>query len=193
MIKLFRLGAFAALLVCSVAFSARADTPGNLQLKVDAAMHGARSFVITTLVPAQQYSSTLVFVAPNRSRVAVAIAANTTDTVTVGDTSYSSKNGTPFEKAAVSTEESARLKSIGSVKVGAIHADVMSGGVAYGAFDTTVPLGAAVKLTCTYSKKSFRLARCSNDDVTQTYNDYDNPNNVVETPANFVDAPKAVN
>jgi hypothetical protein len=188
--QIARRSAIAALLVCSAALPARADVAADLQQKIDAAMRNAKSFVVTTLYPAQAYSSTLVYVAPNRSRVAVAIAASTTDVVTVGDTSYSSKNGAPFEKAAVLPEESARLKSIGSVKVETVRADITTEGATYGAFETSVPLGSAVTLTCTYDKKSFRLARCANGEVTQTYKNYDDPNNTVETPTNFVDVPK---
>jgi hypothetical protein len=69
---------------------------------------------------------------------------------------------------------------------------VIVDGVSYGAFDTTVPLGAGVTLICTYDKKSFRLARCSNADVTQTYKGYDDPANSIEAPTNVVDAPKDV-
>jgi hypothetical protein len=178
----------AALLLGSVAAPARADVSADVQTKVDGAMQSAKSYVVTTSYPAQAYSATLVYVAPDRSRVAVAIAARTTDVITVGNTSYSSKNGTPFEKAPVLPDESARLKSIGRVKVGAIRPDITTGGVTYGAFETTVPLGAAVTLTCMYDKKSFRLARCVNNEVTQTYNHYDDPINVVEMPKNAIDA-----
>jgi len=180
----------AAMLAGAAAAPAQADTTADLQTKIDAAMTHAKSFVVTTLYPAQAYSSTLVYVAPDRSRVAVAIAANTTDVVTVGNTSYSSKNGAPFEKADVSAEAGQRLKSIGSTKVTALHADVALGGTRYGAFETTLPLGADVTLTCTYDKKSFRLARCANDDVTETYSNYDDPKNVVEIPSNIAATPK---
>jgi len=172
-----------------IAGPSRADASADVQTKVDGAMKSAKSYVVTTVYPAQAYSSTLVYVAPDRSRVAVAIAAHTTDVITVGNTSYSSKNGTPFEKAPVSSDESARLKSIGRVKVGALQADVTADGITYGAFETTIPLGSVVTVTCTYDKKSFRLARCVNDEVTQTYNHYDDPNNVVEMPKNAVEAP----
>jgi hypothetical protein len=180
----------AGLLLCSAAAPARADVSADIQSKVDGAMKNAKSFVVTTSYPAQAYSSTVVYVAPDRARFAVAVAVRTTDVITIGDTSYSSKNGAPFEKAPVSADESARFKSIGHVKVGAIRADVRADGLTYGAFETTVPLGAAVTLTCMYDKKSFRLARCANDEVTQTYNHYDDPGNVVEMPPNAVEAPK---
>jgi hypothetical protein len=176
-------------LLAAVAGPARADAPADVQTRIDAAMKSAHSFVIVTSYPAQSYSSTIVYVAPDRSRVAVAIDANTTDIVTVGATSYSSKNGAPFEKGPVTPDEAVRMKAIGSVKVGAIHPDVTIDGVSYGAFETTLPLGSVMTLTCAYDKHSFRLARCSNDDVTQTYAGYDDPKNVVEAPSSFVDAP----
>jgi hypothetical protein len=176
-------------LLGAVAAPARADMTSDVQLKVDAAMKSAKSFVVTTLYPAQAYSATLVHVAPDRSRVVVAVAATTTDIVTVGGTSYSSKNGAPFEKAALSADASARVHTFGDVKVGAIDADVTIDGVTYGAFETTFPLGADITLRCTYEKKSFRLVRCANGDVTQTYSGYNDPQNVVEPPTNVVDAP----
>lgn len=182
----------AAGLLLAAAGPARADaSTADVQTRIDAAMKSARSFVIMTSYPAQSYASTLVYVAPDRSRVAVAIDANTTDIVTVGGTSYSSKNGAPFEKGPVTADDAARMKAIGSVKVGAIHPDVTIDGVAYGAFETTLPLGSVMTLTCAYDKRSFRLARCSNADVTQTYAGYDDPKNAVEAPSTFVDAPPA--
>ena len=184
--------AIAALCWCSVAAAARADATAGVQTKIDGALKGAKSFVVRTQYPAQAYSSTLVYDAPGRSRLAVAIAANTTDVVTIGGTIYSSKNGAPFERAALSPDPNARVAPLGSVKVDAIRADVKIGGVAYGAFETTLPLGTAVTLTCAYDKKSFRLARCVNHDVTRTYESYDDSQNVVEAPANFVEAPKEI-
>jgi hypothetical protein len=180
----------AALLVCALAAPAWADAAADVQTKIDGALKSAKSFAVTTRYPAQEYSSTLVHVAPDRSRVVVAVSANTTDVVTIGNTSYSSKNGTPFERALVSAEAGAQLKSLVSVKVGAILADVTIAGKTYGAFDTTVPLGGPVRLTCTYDKKTFRLARCANDEVTQTYANYDDPDNVVDPPKDSVDAPR---
>jgi hypothetical protein len=171
---------------------ARAEDAAGVQSKVDAAMKSVKSFVVTTLYPAQAYSSTFVYVAPDRTRTAVAIAANTTDVVTVDGTSYSSKNGAPYEKAPLTPEQIARVRAAGSVKVTVLHPDVVVDGVTYGTFDTTVPLGAEVTLTCNYDKKSFRLARCSNADVTQTYKSYDDPKNTIDAPTNFVDAPKDV-
>ncbi len=155
----------------------------DVQSKIDGAMKSAKSYVVTTRYPAQSYSSTLVYVAPDRYRVAVAVAATTTDVITVGATSYSSKNGAPFEKAPVSPEETERIKLISVVKVAAAHADVTVDGVTYGAFDTAPPAGTSAGLTCTYDKKSYRLVRCANADWTQSFDDYDDPKNVVDVPA----------
>jgi hypothetical protein len=118
------------------------------------------------------------------------MAANTTDIVTVGARSFRSRNGAPFEKTSVAPPADGRLRAIGSVKVGALHADVTIAGITYGTFDTTVALGAPVTLRCTYDKRSFRLARCANDDVTQTYENYDDPQNTVTAPNDGVDASK---
>lgn len=181
--------ALVAALLASVGVPARADVAADVQKKIDAALKTSKSFVVTTRYPTQAYVSTLVVVAPDRARLAVAIAANTTDVVTVGATSYSSKNGAPFEKAAVSAEGGTPVAPSGSVKVGALRADVTIDGVSYGAFETTLPLGAPVTLTCAYDKKTFRLARCANKDVTRTYGGYDDPKNVVELPKNIAEAP----
>ena len=89
----------AALLLGSVAVAARADASADVQAKIDAAMAGTKSFVVVTAFPAQAYASTLVYVAPNRSRLTVAVAASTTDVIVVGETSYSSKNGASFRKS----------------------------------------------------------------------------------------------
>jgi hypothetical protein len=182
--------ALAAVAVCSSGAAARADATAGVQTKIDGALRSARSFVVLTQFPAQAYSATLVYVAPNRSRISVAVAATTTDTITLGSAVYSSKNGAPFEKSAAPAADPA-AGPLGSVKVGAIHADVTIDGVAYGAFDTTLPLGTLVTLTCAYDKRSFRLARCVNSDVTRTYGSYDDPQNVVEPPSGFVEASPA--
>jgi hypothetical protein len=175
--------------LCSVAAAARADATAGVQSKIDGALKSAKSFVVMTRYPAQSYASTLVYVAPNRSRLAVAIAASTTDVITIGSTTYSSKNGAPFERAPVPPDADAYTVPPGGVKVSALRADVTIGGVAYGAFETTLALGTRVTLTCAYDKKSFRLARCVDDDVTRTYGNYDDPQNVVEAPADFIEAP----
>jgi hypothetical protein len=180
----------AALLLGSVAAAARADASADVQAKIDGAMASAKSFVVVTSYPAQAYASTLVYVAPNRSRLAVAVAASTTDVIVVGDTSYSSKNGAPFDKAPLAPGSANRFTAAGSVKVGSLRPDVTAAGVTYGAFTTTLPLGADVTITCTYDKKTFRLARCENADVTRIYSAYDDPNNTVDVPANIVDTPQ---
>jgi hypothetical protein len=177
--------------VFSSAASARADTAATVQKKIDGALKSARSFSVTTLYPAQAYSATLVYVAPDRSRLAVAVAATTTDVISVGNAVYTSKNGAVFEKAAVVAGDGAAAAPLGSVNVGAIRADVAIDGVAYGAFETTLPLGTVVTLTCAYDNRSFRLARCVSSDVTRTYGSYDDPKNVVEPPAGFVEASPA--
>jgi hypothetical protein len=176
--------AMAVLLVGALALPADADAIADVQTHIDAAMKSAKSFVVTTLDPAQNYSSTVIHIAPDRSRIVVAVAATTTDLVAVGETEYSSKNGAPFEKATVTPQESARLKAIGTVKIAAVRPDVSVDGVTYGAFDAALPFGVATTLTCTYFKKSYRLVRCISDDVTQVYKAYDDPSNVVEVPTN---------
>jgi hypothetical protein len=181
----------AALLLCRLTPAALAETSAGVQSKVNAAMKNAKSFVVTTFDPGNAYSATLVYVAPDRSRLAVAVSASTTDVVTVGNTAYSSKNGATFEKADVSDAEKARSLPVGSMKVDAVRPDVTIAGVTYGAFDSTVPLGDPVTLTCAYDKRSFRLARCANNEVTRTYGAYDDPSNVVQTPPTFVDAPRS--
>ncbi len=174
----------ALVLMSAVGLPADADEIADVQARIDSAMKSAKSFVVRTVDPAQNYSSTIIHIAPNRSRIIVAVAATTTDLVAVGDTEYSSRNGAPFEKAPVTPEESARLRSIGTVKIAAVRPDVNVDGVTYGAFDTTAPLSAATTLMCTYFKKSYRLVRCVGDDVTQVYKSYDDPANVVDPPTN---------
>ena len=169
--------------------AAQADGMADLQARLDAALKGAKSFVVTTLYPAQAYSSTLMVVAPDRTRLAVAVSANTTDIVTIGQTEYSSKNGATFEKRPAAPSAGPPRQSPGSVKVMGMRPDVRVGSKTYGAFDASVPLGVQVTLTCTYDKKNYRLVRCANDEITQRYGKYDDPSNVVDAPKNAVDAP----
>ncbi len=178
---------------CALTFilsaAAQADSLVDLQAKLDGAFKGARSYVVTTSYPAQTYASTIVYVAPDRTRVAVAVSANTTEIVTIGKMTYRSRNGEPFERSATSADSGPRPPGVGRIKVTGLHADVRTGGVTYGAFETTVPLGKLLTLTCTYDKKNYRVMQCANAEVTQTYNDYDNPQNTVDAPSNAVDAP----
>jgi len=183
--------ALAAMLLAAAASPAPADESANVQSRIDAAMKSAKSFAVTTQYPAEAYSATLVHVAPDRSRVVVAIAATTTDVVTVGSASSSSKNGAAFQKVESPADASVRARLGGSLKVGALDPDVTVAGVTYGAFETTLPLGRAATLKCTYDKRSFRLVLCSNADVTQTYSAYDDPSNVVEPPTNLDQASPA--
>ncbi len=109
--------------------------------------------------------------------------------MTIGHTIYSSKNGAPFEKSAIAADAQPRDTPVGSVKVGELRPDVTLHGRTYGSFETTVELGKVLTLTCTYDKLRFRLIRCANDDVSQTYTNFDDPANSIEAPRDAIDAP----
>ncbi len=179
------------LLVCAGSSAAQADGMSDLQKKLDGALKSAKSFVISTRYPAQAYASSLTFVAPNRTRVSVAVAATTTDVITIGQTLYSSKNGAPFEKSPVGQPSGAPPPAVvGSVKVSALEPDITVEGVTYGAFDTIVSLDKPVTLACRYTKHDFRLVRCTNGEVSQSYTSYNDPANIIEAPPGAVDSPK---
>ncbi|MFN2461088.1 MAG: hypothetical protein ABR591_10435 [Candidatus Velthaea sp.] len=178
-----RLALAAALIVSTAAAPARADDKFDLQSKLTAALKAARSFVATTVVVANGVSTTTTYVAPDRTKTDVLLGQSTRQIITIGDVSYTSRDGAAFERGTVPTALVAQLKSLTEVSVSALAPDVAADGATYGAFKTIVGLAPqAVTLTCTYDKKTYRLAKCASSEVIQTFGNYDDPKNVVEAP-----------
>lgn len=175
--------ALTALSVVCAASPARADDRADVQHKVSAALKASKSFVATTLIPAAGASTISVFVAPDRVKTDVAYGTNATTVIVVGSDSYTSRNGGPFEKAEVPPNVLVQLKSLTEVNVLGIAPDVLESGARFGAFTTVVGGPMTVTLTCTYDKKTYRLAKCASDQIIQTFARYDDPKNVVEPPA----------
>ncbi|GAC1538522.1 MAG: hypothetical protein NVS2B17_12550 [Candidatus Velthaea sp.] len=177
-----RLALAAALVVCAAA-PARADDSSDVQSKVSAALKAAKSFVATTLFPAAGASTISVFVAPDRVKTDVAYGTNASTVILIGTEAYTSRNGAPYEKATVPANILAELTSLTVVNVTAVKPDIVEAGTALGAFTTVV--GApphTLTLTCTYDKKTYRLAKCASEQIIQTFANYDDPKNIVEPP-----------
>jgi hypothetical protein len=169
-----------------MAAAAAADDVSAVQAKVSAALKSAKSFVATTTVAADGLAQTTVYIQPDRIRTDIAVGGSTLERIAIGGFEYSSRNGAPFERTAITPESAAALKKITAVTVTKVLPDVTVDGTTYGAYETTLPGGAGsdpTHLTCTYEKKSARLVRCENATITETFSGYDDPKNVVDAPA----------
>lgn len=72
-----------------------------------------------------------------------------------------------------------------------LGADVSDGGVTYGSYDVSVPTASVpgapaaqpMMMSCTYDKSTFLTHECKNSFFTETFLDYNGPDNVVTLPA----------
>jgi hypothetical protein len=170
--------------------AACADDLALVRAKIASAMHGAKSFVVTTSA-STGFDVTLTFVAPDRFHSTLAYAGTTRDIVLIGTTAYVSTGGGPYEKQPAPPEVTSMQAQILDVPVDRLLPDIDAGGKTWGTFVTTS--SGPVKnqqLYCTYDKASYRLGGCTNRGFKMTFSRYDDPANVVNVPANVTAAPR---
>lgn len=174
--------ALAALLAAAPA-AARADDLATVRSKVGAAMSTAKSFVVTTTA-ATGFSVTMTFVAPDRYHSSLSYNGVARDVVLAGPVAYVS-DGTAYRKTDAPPEVIAAQAQLRNVPVDAVLPDATAGGKTLGRFATTsAGPEKDQRLTCTYDKKTYRIAGCSNEGFTLVFSRYDDPANVVAIPAN---------
>jgi len=177
-----RLAALGTFVLCATS-AARADASSDLQGEIEHALRAVKSFAATSVVPQAGTTIKLVFVAPNRLRTDVTDGTNSTSAITIGEVSYASKNGSPYQKFASAAEQRDLLESARAVTVTAIQPDIVANSITYGAYETIVGEGAsAFTLACTYDKKTYLPAVCTGSRVVQTFSDYNSPKNIIELP-----------
>ncbi len=169
-------------LLIGTARPAAADDLATLNAKVGAAMHAAKSFVLTTT--AGGFNGTMTFVAPDRYRTALAYNGTSYDVIVIGKDGYVSANGSAFRKVDAPPEFLQTQVQLREVPVDAVLPDTTVNGTTYGQFSTT-SAGPQhdQRLTCSYDKRTYRIARCANDALTIGFTKYDDPANAVAPPA----------
>ena len=173
-------------LLAAAPVAARADDAATLRSKVGAAMQAAKSFVVTTAA-ATGFSVTMTYAAPDRYHSTLAYAGANRDVVLVGPVAYISSDGQTYRKTEAPPEVIAAQGQLRDVPVDQVLPDKTIGAKTWGQFATTSagPLKDQ-HLTCTYDKKTYRIAECSNEGLTLTFSRYDDPANVVTIPVNVV-------
>jgi hypothetical protein len=175
--------ALVALLLAS-AVPARADDLATVRAKVQTAMQSTKSFVVTTTAMTG-FSVTMTFVAPDRYHSVLSYSGTTRDVVLVGPIAYVSSDGQVYRKVDAPPEVIAAEAQLRSVPVDQVLPDKTAGGKTYGAFATTSAGPQKDQhLTCSYDKKTYRVAECSNEGLALTFSRYDDPANTVVIPAN---------
>lgn len=167
--------------LAGTALPARADDLATVGAKVGTAMHAAKSFVLTTTTGG--FNGAMTFVAPDRYRTSLAYNGTTYEVVVIGKDGYVSANGSPFRKVDAPPEFLQTQVQLRDVPVDAVLPDTTVNGTVYGQFATT-SAGPQhdQRLTCTYDKKTFRIARCANESLTIGFGKYDDPANAVTVP-----------
>jgi hypothetical protein len=167
--------------LAGAASPAAADDLAAVNAKVGTAMHAAKSFVLTTTTGS--FNGAMTFVAPDRYRTSLAYNGTTYEVVVIGKEGYVSANGSPYRKADAPPEFLQTQVQLRDVPVDAVLPDTTVNGTVYGQFATT-SAGPQhdQRLTCTYDKKTYRIARCANESLTIAFTKYDDPANAVAVP-----------
>ena len=167
--------------------AARADELSTVRVKVSAAMHAAKSFVVTTTA-ATGFSVTMTFAAPDRYHSTLAYNGQSRDVVLIGPVAYVS-DGAAYRKTDAPPEVVAAQTQLRDVPVDQVLPDQTAAGRNWGQFATTSAGPQKDQhLTCTYDKKTYRINDCSNEGLTLTFSRYDDPTNIVSVPANLAPA-----
>ncbi len=167
--------------LAGMALPAAADDLATVNAKVGTAMHAAKSFVLTTTTGG--FSGAMTYVAPDRYRTSLAYNGTTYEVVVIGKEGYVSANGSAYRKVDAPPEFLQTQVQLRDVPVDAMLPDTTVGGTVYGQFATT-SAGPQhdQRLTCTYDKKTYRIARCANESLTIGFSKYDDPANAVAVP-----------
>jgi hypothetical protein len=165
---------------------ARADDLATVRTKVAAAMHAAKSFVVTTTATTG-FSVTMTFVAPDRYHSTLAYNGVNPDVVMVGPVAYvSADGGQPYRKTDAPPEVLAAQAHLLDIPVDQVLPDKTAGGKTWGQFATTsAGPQKTQRLNCTYDKKTYRINDCSNEGLMLAFSRYDDPANAVTIPTNL--------
>jgi hypothetical protein len=171
-------------LLLGTAVPARADDLATVRTKVQTAMQSAKSFVVATTA-STGFTVTMTFVAPDRYHSVLNYSGTSRDVVLVGPIAYVSSDGQSYRRVDAPAEVVAAQAQLRNVPVDEVLPDKVAGGKTYGAFATTSAGPQKDQhLTCSYDKKTYRLAECSNEGLSLTFSRYDDPANTVVVPAN---------
>jgi len=164
--------------------AARADDLASLRVKVQNAMHAAKSFVVTTTA-STGFNVTMTFAAPDRYHSTLAYNGQNRDVVLVGPVAYVS-DGAAYRKVDAPPEVVAAQGQLRDVPVDQVLPDKTASGRTWGQFATTSAGPQKDQhLVCTYDKKTYRINDCSNEGLTLIFSRYDDPANIVTIPGNL--------
>ena len=163
--------------------AAAADDVTAVRTKVRAAMGAAKSFVADAKLTSG-YALQTTFVAPDRFHSTVQFNGRSTEVYLIGSQGYIGAPDGSFRAVTAPPDFVATQRQLVDVPVDAVLADQTAGGVTYGRF-TSTSAGPQhdQRVTCSYDKKTYRLAHCENASFSVGFSHYDDPANVVVAPA----------
>jgi hypothetical protein len=179
-----------ALLAAVAASSARANDAADLQARVRAALHDAKSFTLT-LEPgmaAVEGAGTIdyVVVEPGRYHQIFKPSSGTVvDTIVIDATIYDRLGAGAFHSAPFAKErQTPFLGPLFDVRIVSRGPDVIEDGRTRGTYVATDPLAgdATATVTCSYDKSSARPVACHGAQTRESYARYDDPTLAVDVP-----------
>lgn len=178
--------ALLALLAADTVAARADDAAAALHGKITAAMSSAKSFVTTTSA-STGFTVTMTFAAPDRYHSSLSYIGTTRDVVIIGPAVYVSNGGQPYRQVEAPPDVISAPAQLREVPVDRVLPDMIESGVRWGRFETTSSGPQKDQhLVCTYDKRTYRLAQCSNEGFKIVFSRYDDPQNVVTMPSNLV-------
>lgn len=167
---------------------------GDLQKKMAAAAKNIKSFRFQLSSPMGMTSASTVIVHPMLMHMQIAGGPIVMEMYVAEGYMYRRIGSGAWQKQAIPSMASLPTDAIKRLAEGTsmtLGADVSDGGVTYGSYDVSVPTASVpgapaaqpMMMSCTYDKSTFLTHECKNSFFTETFLDYNGPDNVVTLPA----------
>jgi hypothetical protein len=165
----------------------------DLQKKMAAAAKRIRSFRFQLSSPIGMTSSSTVIVKPMLMHMQMASGPVVMEVYIAHGNLYQRVGVGEWQMQPLPLTASLPTDAIKKITEGTsmtVGADVSEDGVTYGSFDVSMPTASVpgappatpLTMSCTYDKKTFLTHSCKNSFITETFLDYNDPNNVVTLP-----------
>jgi hypothetical protein len=179
-----------------------ASAPSPEAAKIAAAMSKVTSFRVQLSSTGGFGGTITVMVPQKRTKAVVAMGTTVNEMVMADGHTYSRINGgewrpTEAPGGGAGFADSV-LKAMGDPSKFRVLPDRMENGTAVGVYEVTVPLSAVMPagmtvppLTCTYDKVTYLPRVCTIQSMTQTFEGWNDPANVIDVPVVASPAPAA--
>jgi hypothetical protein len=171
--------------------TARADDGGALRAGVLGALAATTSFAVDISNPQGITGSAIVLTQLRRTKVQGSAGPHTLALYTAGGEVYQQIDGAPWQRRKLPGGSSLLIAPLAGAPTFVPQPDVRDpSGMTFGAFRavTSLPIPGVgtipnVTLDCTYDKATMLPHVCASQYATLSFHNYNDPNNVVEVPA----------